>query len=208
MMSKGEETRERIVAEAAALFNQRGLEGTSMSDLMKATGLEKGGIYRHFSSKEDVAVQAFDYAWQATVESRMHDLGALSNSVDKLKRFLANCIDDLPVPGGCPLLNTAIDADDGNPVLRTRARKALVEWRTRLESIISTGIKRNEIKQGIKPAHLANIIISCLEGALMMSRLERNREALLLARSHLEQYLETQVRQSTDAARVRRTKQK
>lgn len=207
-MSKGEETRERIVAEAAALFNQRGLEGTSMSDLMKATGLEKGGIYRHFSSKEDVAVQAFDYAWQATVESRMHDLGAISNSVDKLKRFLANCIDDLPVPGGCPLLNTAIDADDGNPVLRARARKALVEWRTRLESIISTGIKRNEIKQGIKPAHLANIIISCLEGALMMSRLERNREALLLARSHLEQYLETQVRQSTDAARVRRTKQK
>jgi len=51
-MSKGEETRERIVAEAAALFNQRGYEGGSMSELMKATGLEKGGIYRHFSSQE------------------------------------------------------------------------------------------------------------------------------------------------------------
>jgi TetR/AcrR family transcriptional repressor of nem operon len=206
MMSKGEDTRERIVAEAAALFNQHGLEGTSMSDLMKATGLEKGGIYRHFSSKEDVAVRAFNYAWQATVEARMHDLDAVSNSVDKLKRYLANCVDDLPVPGGCPLLNTAIDADDGNPVLRARARKALVEWRSRLESIISTGIKRNEIKQGIKPTYVANMIISCLEGALMMSRLERNREALLMARSHLEQYLETQVRQSSDAARVRRTK--
>jgi TetR/AcrR family transcriptional repressor of nem operon len=208
MMSKGEETRERIVAEAAALFNQHGLEGTSMSDLMKATGLEKGGIYRHFSSKEDVAVQAFDYAWQAIVEARMHDVDAVSNSVDKLKRYVANCVDPLlpSVPGGCPLLNTAIDTDDGNPVLRARARKALVEWRIFLESIISTGIKRNEIKQGIKPAHLANIIISCLEGGLMMSRLERNREALLIARYHLEQYLETQVRPSTDGARVRRTK--
>jgi TetR/AcrR family transcriptional repressor of nem operon len=93
MISRGEETRERIVAEAAALFNQHGLEGTSMSDLMKATGLEKGGIYRHFSSKEDVAVQAFDYAWQAIFEARMHDVDAVSNSVDKLKRYVANCVD-------------------------------------------------------------------------------------------------------------------
>ena len=55
-MSKGEETRERIVAQAAVLFNQRGVEGTSISDLMEATGLEKGGIYRHFP-KEAVAVE-------------------------------------------------------------------------------------------------------------------------------------------------------
>jgi hypothetical protein len=41
-MSKGEETRRRIVTEAAALFNQHGFEGGSLSDLMKATGLEKG----------------------------------------------------------------------------------------------------------------------------------------------------------------------
>ena len=44
-------SRQRIVAEAATLFNQRGFEGGSMADLMEATGLEKGGIYRHFSTK-------------------------------------------------------------------------------------------------------------------------------------------------------------
>ena len=57
-MSKGDQTRERIIAKAAELFNQRGLEGTSMADLMEATGLEKGGIYRHFPSKEAVAAEA------------------------------------------------------------------------------------------------------------------------------------------------------
>jgi TetR/AcrR family transcriptional regulator, transcriptional repressor for nem operon len=46
-MSKGEETRHRIVTEAAMLFNRRGFEGGSLSELMKPTGLEKGGIYRH-----------------------------------------------------------------------------------------------------------------------------------------------------------------
>ena len=68
-MSKGDQTRERIIAKAAELFNQRGLEGTSMADLMKATGLEKGGIYRHFASKEAVAAEAFDYAWKQPFKS-------------------------------------------------------------------------------------------------------------------------------------------
>jgi TetR/AcrR family transcriptional repressor of nem operon len=51
--TKGERTRARIVATAAPLFNQRGYVGASMADLMAATGLEKGGIYRHFESKDD-----------------------------------------------------------------------------------------------------------------------------------------------------------
>jgi AcrR family transcriptional regulator len=91
-MSKGEKTRQRIVAEAATLFNERGFEGGSMADLMEATGLEKGGIYRHFSSKETLAAAAFDFAWQAATHVRMHDLDSVSNSVDKLKRFMANLL--------------------------------------------------------------------------------------------------------------------
>ena len=80
-MLKGEKTRERIVSKAAQLFNERGLEGTSLADLMEATGLEKGGIYRHFPSKEAVAVEAFEYAWQSEFAARIHDLDTISNSV-------------------------------------------------------------------------------------------------------------------------------
>jgi TetR/AcrR family transcriptional repressor of nem operon len=196
-MSKGEETHQRIVTEAATLFNQRGFEGGSISELMEATGLEKGGIYRHFSSKEELAAQAFDYAWRAASDARMHDLDVVPNSVDRLKRFVANFVERRSsVPGGCPLLNTAIDADDGNPVLRERARKALREWRDLLSSIISTGVERKEIRRGVDAKKLATLIISCVEGALMISRLERDREALLAAQSHLERYLETEVRLS------------
>jgi TetR/AcrR family transcriptional regulator, transcriptional repressor for nem operon len=196
-MSKGDETRQRIVAQAAILFNQRGFDGGSMSELMKATGLEKGGIYRHFSSKDEVAAEAFDYAWQAALGARMHDLNVVPNSVDRLKRFVANFVERRSsVPGGCPLLNTAIDADDGNPVLRERARKALREWRDFLSSIVSAGVERKEIRRGADAKKVATLIISCLEGALMISRLERDREALLAAQSHLERYLETEVRLS------------
>lgn len=194
-MSKGAKTRQHIVTEAATLFNQRGFAGSSMADLMEATGLEKGGIYRHFPTKEDLAAEAFDYAWQAATDVRMQDLDSVPNSVDKLKRFMANFIERRPaVRGGCPLLNTAIDADNGNPILRERARAALRQWQDRLSEIVRAGIQKKEIRRGIDPRKLVTLMIGTLEGALMISRLERDRGALRDIRSHLEDYLDSQVR--------------
>jgi TetR/AcrR family transcriptional regulator, transcriptional repressor for nem operon len=193
--SKGQKTRERIVAEAANLFNQRGFEGSSMSDVMAATGLEKGGIYRHFSSKEELAAEAFDYAWKSAFETRIHDLEQAPNSIEKLKRFIVNFINGRPaVPGGCPVLNTAIEADDGNLLLRERVRAAWREWRDYLAEIVAAGLKRKEIRPEVDAKQVATLIISSLEGALMIARLERNKEALLTAQSHLERYLDTEVR--------------
>jgi TetR/AcrR family transcriptional repressor of nem operon len=192
--SKGQKTRERIVAEAANLFNQRGFEGSSMSDVMAATGLEKGGIYRHFSSKEELAAEAFDYAWKSAFETRIHDLEQVPNSIEKLKRFIVNFINGRPaVPGGCPVLNTAVEADDGNLLLRDRVRAAWREWLDYLAEIVAAGLKRKEIRPEVDAKQVATLIISSLEGALMIARLERNKEALLTAQSHLERYLDTEV---------------
>jgi TetR/AcrR family transcriptional repressor of nem operon len=162
---------------------------------MEATGLEKGGIYRHFSAKEELAAEAFDYAWQAATDVRMEDLDSIPDSVDKLKRFITNFIERRPsVPGGCPLLNTAIDADDGNPILRERARKALRQWQDRLSEIVRAGLKKKEIRSCVDPKKLVTLIIGSLEGGLMISRLERDREALLDTQAHLESYLQSEVR--------------
>ena len=183
------------MAEAASLFNQRGFEGSSMSDLMVATGLGKGGIYRHFSSKEELAAEAFDYAWKSTFETRMQDLERVPNSIEKLKRFIANFVNGRSaVPGGCPVLNTAIEADDGNPLLRERARAAWRQLRDALSEIVAAGLKRGEIRLDVDAKEAATLIISSLEGALVIARLERNKEALLNAQSHLAHYLETDVR--------------
>jgi TetR/AcrR family transcriptional regulator, transcriptional repressor for nem operon len=194
-MRKGELTRREIIRKAAPIFNQRGYDGAALSDLMQATGLEKGGIYRHFDSKQQLAAEAFDYAWQETLDARIHDLDAISNSVDRLKQLVANFVERRGViPGGCPLLNTAIDTDDGNSVLRERARKALRGWRNYLISMISAGIKSQEIRSRVNAKKLATLIISSLEGAIMVYRLERNEEALRAVQAHLGNYLETEVR--------------
>ncbi len=125
----------------------------------------------------------------------MHDLDSVPNSIDKLKRFMANFVERRPsVPGGCPLLNTAIDADDGNRILRERARRALHQWRDILSEIINVGRERKEIRSEIDPKTLATLIIGSLEGALMISRLERNRDALLDTQAHLGRYLDSEVK--------------
>jgi TetR/AcrR family transcriptional repressor of nem operon len=194
-MTKGEQTRQRVVAEAAKLFNQRGYEGSSMLDIMQATGLEKGGIYRHFASKEELAQEAFDYAWNLVREARTKDLAEIGNTVDRLKQWVTNFVEVRPViPGGCPLMNTAVEADDGNAALRKRAVAALRGWRTTIAEITQAGIERDEIRPTASPESVATVIISCLEGALMMSRLEHDREALHLAKNHLHDDLESSVR--------------
>jgi TetR/AcrR family transcriptional repressor of nem operon len=194
-MRKGEQTRQEIIRKAAPIFNQRGYDGAALSDLMKSTGLEKGGIYRHFENKEQLAAEAFDYAWRETVEARTHDLDSIPNSVDRLKQWIANFVERRgAIPGGCPLLNTAVDSDDGNSVLRERAREALRGWRDSLVAVIRAGIKAREIRPRVEAKNLATLIISSLEGAIMVCRLERSDESLRTVRTHLDKYLEIEVR--------------
>ena len=104
-MTKGEVTRKRIVEAAAPIFNQHGYDGSSLNALMEATGLKKGGIYRHFASKEELAAEAFDYAWEAVWHTRLSHVDEKANAIDKLKQLIANFVDRKSgVPGGCPIL--------------------------------------------------------------------------------------------------------
>jgi TetR/AcrR family transcriptional repressor of nem operon len=193
---KGEETRQEIIRKAAPIFNRKGYDGAALSDLMRATGLEKGGIYRHFDSKEELAADAFDHAWKIAIDTRFEGTQQIPNTVDRLKQIVRNYRDRRTglVPGGCPLLNTAIDSDDGNPRLRAKARQALSSLLDRLQSIAEEGQRRGEVRADVDSAKLATLIASTLEGSIMVSRLQKKEEPRDLAVRHLEEYLETKVR--------------
>src|ERR1700753_912092 len=92
-MTKGEDTRREIVEKAAPLFNQKGFEGTSMSDLMRVTGLQKGGIYRHFSSKEELAGEAFDVVWHRAFERRLEGIDEAGGAGGGLRKMITNVVD-------------------------------------------------------------------------------------------------------------------
>lgn len=195
-VTKGEQTRREIVRKSAPLFNQKGYEGTSLSDLMEATGLQKGGIYRHFSGKEELATEAFDYSWGKAVSGRLDGVAEVPDCVNRLKKMIENFVELRAglVPGGCPLMNTAVEADDGNAALRARAKKALQNWAVRLSKITTEGINKRQIDRHIDPLKLSQLIIGSLEGALLISRLQNTDEPLRAIKQHLSEYLEQNVR--------------
>ncbi|WP_414587994.1 TetR/AcrR family transcriptional regulator [Scytonema sp. PCC 10023] len=196
-MSKGEETKEKILQQAAELFNQQGYAGSSISDIMRVTGLQKGGIYNHFKSKDDLALQAFDFAiaqlrqrYLAAIHSKRHAIERLQAIIGVFRSNINNPV----IKGGCPLLNTAVESDDAHPALRQRTQQAMNSWRNLFYRIIQKGIQKGEIRSTVHADEVTTIIISTLEGAAMMSKLYGDSIHLERAINHLTHYIESQLR--------------
>src|SRR5690606_25055409 len=129
-MSKGEQTRQMILEKAAVAFNHKGYHAGSLSDLMKSTGLEKGGIYNHFGSKDDLAIASLEYIvdeFRLAIAEVIRGPRRAVARVDVTHGVFRRVARGLPVPGGCPIMSTAIGADFAHPHLSEIARKAFDE---------------------------------------------------------------------------------
>jgi AcrR family transcriptional regulator len=192
LTTKGEKTRRRIVEKAAGVFNTKGYFGSSMGDLMREIGLEKGGIYNHFASKEELALEAFDYAagtmqerFQAALEGKEGALERLFAIVD----VLGGLAEDPPVQGGCPVLNTAVESDDAHMELKDRAREAMSGWLRLIGSIVKEGVRNGELRPGKNPRETASVVVATLEGAVMLSRLYDDPTYMKRSVDHLKEHL-------------------
>jgi len=191
-MSKAEQTRQYILEKTAPLFNKKGFDGTTLSDLEKATGLTKGSLYGNFSGKGDLAVQAFRYS-MITVKSQVGlEMEGLTTAKDRLLALLSffeKYVFNPPVDGGCPLMNAAVEVDDH----RTSMRKVVVEELHAvvdyIASLIKEGIQNGEFRKGIKPQEIAYTWFCLVEGALMFSRAERSDEPMKIIVKHCKSIL-------------------
>lgn len=197
-MSKSEKTRQFIIEKAASLFNRKGYSGTSMSDLMEATGLSKGGIYGNFRRegldktgvKEEIAIAAFEHAVHTVYKAIGERTAVIDNALDKLKAvvyFYRERILDPPVEGGCPIQNTAVEADDANPWLHDKVRAAVEEWQHRIIRTLEKGREKGEVKPGVDVEEFAILFIGMLEGGILLARTQRSARAFeLMSRQLLE----------------------
>jgi AcrR family transcriptional regulator len=190
--TKGTDTRERIVARAAQVFSERGFFGSSMTDLLAATGMQKGGLYNHFASKEQLALASFDYA-VALVEHRY--AAALEGRTGAVERLLAvvdvirSLVDDPALPGGCPILNTAIEADDTMPALRGRACEAMTGWQRLIGATVKAGVASGELRPESDPREVATVLTATLEGAVFLSKLYGDTGPMRIAAGHAAGYV-------------------
>jgi TetR/AcrR family transcriptional repressor of nem operon len=173
IMSKAEKTRQFIIEKTAPVFNVKGYAGTSISDLMQATGLTKGSIYGNFANKDEVALAAFDHnlkCMNIAIQERMDSRGTIK---DKLLVYAQVYEDFLYAPfpiGGCPILNTSTEADDTHPPLKKKAADALESWKNLLSGLIKKGIANNEFGGDIDPDEVAIGMIAMIEGGIMIGK--------------------------------------
>ncbi len=188
-MRNPDATKERILSKSGILFNTQGYKATSISDITTSTGFTKGAIYRHFKSKAHLERDTLFHLSSIMFGKLQERIKCESTAGDKLRavfRYFESYITSPPLKGGCPLLNAAIEADDSNPGLRKEAVKILDILRDSVVHILKNGIRYNQIKKDTDLEFYATIVISSLEGAIMMSKLRGDNHDVRRVIKHLE----------------------
>lgn len=179
--TKAGRTRNFIIESTAVIFNKKGYAGTSLTDLTKATGLTKGSIYGNFENKEEVAVAVFDYNCSRVARLIRQEVNQATTCYDKLMAYVRvyqTIIKETMNRGGCPVLNTATEADDTNGLLRKRAANAVLTWEGDLTKIIKRGVLNGEFKTNTDPRQTALSIIALIEGGIMISKVTGDATAM------------------------------
>jgi TetR/AcrR family transcriptional repressor of nem operon len=174
-MSKAEKTKQFIIEKTAPIFNMKGYSGTSMSDITEATGLTKGSIYGNFENKDEVAIAAFKFNVKKLQDTFTSEIAKQKTFKEKLlvyPRLYSDYYDLRLTKGGCPIFNTATEADDTHPVLRKKVENVILSWKINLVSLIEQGIITGEFKaKAIDSERTALTMIAMIEGAVMITKI-------------------------------------
>lgn len=176
-MTKAERTRQFIVEKAAPIFNQKGIAGTSISDIMEATRLAKGGIYGNFTSKEEISLAVFDHI-VGIVEKEVKELTAAESTpkgkLTAILEFYREYPGRPPMKGGCPVINFGVEADDTNPLLKKRVNEVILYFQQSIEKLVQKGIRDGEFRAAWDARIFAIKAYAMMEGGIMVSRIQGN----------------------------------
>lgn len=200
-MKKQDEVREKIVRHAMHLFNTKGIAQTSVQDIMQATGLPKGAVYRRFETKEQMVLAAFERAGDILGECFVQAERQGTTAFEKLMAISAiyqDAVGNPPIPGGCPLLNTAVECDGIFPEVKRKAADAYGVMVRFVHSIVEQGIHKKELRPDIDAAAFASYLIDSMEGAIMASRLTGSNDPIAHNRKYTEILLRSYLVEQTE----------
>lgn len=191
-MKKSKKTKRFIIEQTAEIFNKQGYKGASLTDLTTATKLTKGSIYGNFKNKEEVAIAAFNYNYRQLIKQFAERLSAAATQKEKLMSYITtyqDIFDAIMHSGGCPILNNAVDTDDTNEIMAGLSKKAFADWHRNLVSIINTGKATGEFAGTLPAVTYADLMITTIEGALLLAKSTGERRYFDHAMAHLQQLI-------------------
>ncbi len=180
-MSKGEETRARVLDSAMALINRKGLRNTSMQDIINETGVKKGNLYFHFASKDELGrsllgearEQYFEYLSKSIrSDDPLGKIGDILNAVLRYHRRRG-------FVGGCIFGNIALEMCDTDEEYASMVREIFGRWEGILAGYLREAGKAGRLPSGIRPGPMARHIVAAMEGGIMMARLHKKEDPLV-----------------------------
>jgi TetR/AcrR family transcriptional repressor of nem operon len=194
MLTKAERTKQFILETAAPLYNEKGISGVNIDDVLAATKLTKGCLYSHFENKEDLSVQVVDMMLKK-ISDRMY-LAVAEKKTAKAKifafmDFYKNPIDTY-ISGGCPIFNTAVEADDNYPAIKQKVAAVFRAGQQDIVSTLKAGIDNGEFSEKLDPVRYAFKMVAAIEGGMVMCRtldtMEPMQGLIKDLKAELEQY--------------------
>lgn len=182
-----------IMERAAPLFNRKGFEGTSLAELEMVTGYTKGALYSHFQNKETFAKEAFLWSTDRVKILLREELKRTSSNKQKLYAmldFFSRYVLTPPIPGGCPLLNAAVEVDDHRISMRPLVARELVRVVDLIALLLRKGVRSREFEKGIDARRIAYTFFCAIEGAIMFSRVEGSSEPMRIIVKHCKDILD------------------
>jgi len=172
MLTKAEKTKQFILETAAPLYNEKGISGVHIDDVLAATRLTKGCLYGHFENKDDLSGQVIDLLLKK-ISDKIHSAVADKKTAKaKIFAFLDFYKDpiDTYISGGCPIFNTAVDADDNYPLIKQKIAGVFRSGQQDLINVLAEGINKGEFSSNLDAPVFAFKLMASIEGGIVMCR--------------------------------------
>jgi AcrR family transcriptional regulator len=201
-MTKGDDTRASILAEATNLASVNGLHGLTIGALAAHTGMSKSGLFRHFGSKEELQVATLragvDRFTEAVVRPALKAPRGLPRVRELFDRWLA-WESDKGLEGGCLFIAASIELDDQPGAARDYLVATQIEWLGFLESAARKAVEAGDFRPDVDVAQFAHELNTIFLGFHQAHRLMRDPQAAQRARRQFDRLVEDAARASVPA---------
>src|SRR6201994_911372 len=177
---RGRETRQRIVAAAAALMFDNGVADTTLEDIRAAAGVSGSQGYHYFEDKQALVRAVIDYQTDAVLDAQCDHLDHLDTvgGLRAWRDFLVEHQRRLGCRGGCPIGSLGAEVAETDAVARLAAARGLRRWEGRIREAFQAMHARGDLAPGTDPDDLALATLSALQGGLLLTQLQRDTKPL------------------------------
>jgi TetR/AcrR family transcriptional repressor of nem operon len=182
LTARGAATRARIVDAAADLIYARGVDRTSLDDVMAESGVSKSQLYHYFKDKDELVLEVIALQTERVLGAQQPHLGAL-DSLEALRSW-RDAIVRLNArvrAGGCPLGSLANELANNSLGARKRLAGSFGTWTDHIERGIVTMHARGDLVPTADPHELAIALLSAVQGGLLLAKTTRSSRALEIA---------------------------